>query len=233
MPGAREDVSRVVGSLSADHGLSAMLVLLVLLIVVIQPLGELGVVGRVLATLYFSLTLISGVWTVAGTRRGAAAVGALVAAGVLVRGMRLWHGNDSFLLSSALVSCVFCIVVAAVVLAQVFRAGPITFHRIRGAVAAYLLFGLAWAFAYEAVAIERPDAFVMPSRYATSGDEVISHFVYFSFVTLTTVGYGEMTAIHPVARSLVILEALAGQLFPAILLARLVSLQTSRHDGGT
>ena len=209
-----------------------MLALLVLLILIVQPLGELGVVGRVLTTIYFSVTLISGVWTVAGTRRGVVAVGALVLAGLLVRAMQLWRGNDSFLVSSALVSCVFCVVVAAVVLAQVFRAGPITFHRIRGAVAAYLLLGLAWAFAYEAVTIERPGAFTMPTRYVTSGDEPISHFVYFSFVTLTTVGYGDVTAIHPLARSLVIIEALLGQLFPAILLARLVSLQTSPRDDG-
>ena len=48
---------------------------------------------------------------------------------------------------------------------------------------------------------------------------------YFSFVTLTTVGYGDIIAVHPLARMLVILEALVGQLFPAILLAWLVSMQ--------
>jgi hypothetical protein len=230
MPDEHADAPPIVGAASADLGLSVMLALLVLLILVVQPLGELGLVGRVLTTLYFSATLISGVWTVAGTRRGVVAVGALVVAGLLVRAIQLWRGTDSFLLSSALVSCLFCIVVAAVVLAQVFRGGPITFHRIRGAVAAYLLLGLAWAFAYEAVTIERPGAFTMPNKYVTSGDETVSHFVYFSFVTLTTVGYGDVTAVHPIARSLVIIEALAGQLFPAILLARLVSLQTSHRE---
>ena len=49
--------------------------------------------------------------------------------------------------------------------------------------------------------------------------------MYFSFVTLTTVGYGDITAVHPVARSLATAEALVGQLFPAILLARLVSME--------
>ena len=51
-------------------------------------------------------------------------------------------------------------------------------------------------------------------------------FVYFSFVTLTTVGYGDVTPVHPLARSLAVAEALTGQLYPAILLARLVSLAT-------
>ena len=49
--------------------------------------------------------------------------------------------------------------------------------------------------------------------------------MYFSFVTLTTVGYGDITAVHPVARSLAMAEALTGQLFPAMLLARLVSME--------
>ena len=54
-----------------------------------------------------------------------------------------------------------------------------------------------------------------------------SSFVYFSFVTLTTVGYGDMTPVHPATRSLAIAEALIGQLYPAILLARLVSLAST------
>ena len=56
---------------------------------------------------------------------------------------------------------------------------------------------------------------------------------YFSFVTLTTVGYGDITPVSPVARSLCVAEALVGQLYPAILIGRLVSLQiSSRQDSG-
>ena len=54
---------------------------------------------------------------------------------------------------------------------------------------------------------------------------------YFSFVTLTTLGYGDTVPVHPVARSLAIAEALVGQLYPAILIGRLVSLQISARDG--
>jgi hypothetical protein len=210
---------------TADRGLSAMLVLLVILIFVVQPLGEIGVAGRAVTTLVFSLMLISSVWAVAGTRRSAVVVGVVVTATLLVRWLRLWLGSGSLVFPSALVSLVFCVVVALVVLAQVFRAGRITVHHVQGAVAAYLLLGMAWAFAYELVVFEWPAAFVMPAVDATTSRELISHFVYFSFVTLTTVGYGDVTAIHPFARSLVTIEALVGQLFPAILLARLVSME--------
>jgi hypothetical protein len=55
-------------------------------------------------------------------------------------------------------------------------------------------------------------------------------FTYFSFVTLTTVGYGDITALHPIARMFVIFEALFGQLYPATLLARLVSLEVMHRQ---
>jgi voltage-gated potassium channel Kch len=58
-----------------------------------------------------------------------------------------------------------------------------------------------------------------------------SRLVYFSFVTLTTVGYGDMLAVHPAARSLAMLEALTGQLFPAVLIARLVSMEVVHREG--
>ena len=56
--------------------------------------------------------------------------------------------------------------------------------------------------------------------------------LYYSFVTLTTVGYGDITPVHPMARSLAMAEALVGQLYPAILIARLVSLQIMSKKNG-
>jgi len=211
---------------STDRSLTVLLLLLGLVIFVIQPLGELGVAGRLLISLFFSLILISGVGAVAKSARTTALVGGLVLTSLAVRWLRLWLGGGSLVVSDALFSSLFCAILAVVVLAQVFREGPITSHRIQGAVAVYLLLGLAWAFAYELIALRWPHAFVPPSSASAnpSGD-LTSRFVYFSFVTLTTVGYGDISAVHPVARSLVTIEALTGQLFPAILLARLVAME--------
>jgi hypothetical protein len=110
---------------------------------------------------------------------------------------------------------------AVVVLAQTFRAGPVSVYRVEGAVAAYLLLGLAWAAAYVLVAALEPGAF------ATARPEPPNSrtFVYFSFVTLTTVGYGDVTPVHHAARSLALVEALVGQLYPATLIARIVTLR--------
>ena len=53
----------------------------------------------------------------------------------------------------------------------------------------------------------------------------VSDWVYFSFVTLSTVGYGDITPVHPIARTLAMAEALAGQLYLAVLIARLVAME--------
>ena len=214
------------GFWSTDRSLSLLVLSLVLLIFIAQPLQQIGVFGRLLITLFFSFLLIAGVGVVAKSARTTAVVGGLVLTSLAVRCLRLWLGGGSLVVPDALFSSLFCAVLAAVVLAQVLREGPITFYRIEGAVAFYLLLGLAWAFAYELVELRWPNAFVPPSSATTnSNDDPTARFVYFSFVTLTTVGYGDITAVHPFARSLVTLEALIGQLFPAILLARLVSLE--------
>jgi len=130
--------------------------------------------------------------------------------------------------ATAAAALVTVVAMTFVVLGQAFRAGPVNVHRIQGAVAAYLLLGLAWALAYEVVALVAPGALAA----AGPAEAARGRFIYFSFVTLTTVGYGDVTPVHPVARSLALAEALTGQLYPAILLARLVSLATGSGPEG-
>ncbi|MGE5445893.1 MAG: potassium channel family protein, partial [Ignavibacteriales bacterium] len=121
---------------------------------------------------------------------------------------------------------VFLGMLSAVVIHQVFREGPITMQRIIGAVVVYLLLGLMWAFAYKLVELQRPGSFNSASLSAVEHDfDPKTRLIYFSFTTLTSVGYGDITPVHPISRSLTMLESLIGQLFPVILIARLVSME--------
>jgi len=211
---------------STDRSLTGLLLFLCVVIFVITPLGDLGVTGSMLMSVFLTLLVVSGVGAVAKHRLTTTLVGGLAFASLLVHWMRFLIFGGWLALPDALLSSVLCIILAGAVLAQVFREGPITSQRVQGAVAVYLLLGLAWAFAYEALALQWPHAFALPAAAALGTDEDLrARFVYFSFVTLTTVGYGDITAVHPVARSFVTAEALVGQLFPAILLARLVSME--------
>jgi hypothetical protein len=122
-------------------------------------------------------------------------------------------------------SLIYLAILLALVIAQVFRDGPVTAHRIRGAILIYLLLAVMWAFTYQVVALTIPQAFRLPEGLtAGDPDALRRELTYFSVVTLTTTGYGDITAVHPVARTLVMLEVLVGQLYPAIVLAWLVSL---------
>jgi hypothetical protein len=101
-----------------------------------------------------------------------------------------------------------------------------------GAVAGYLLLSIVFAIAYNLVEYLHPGSFQMPSAPARSAGRLNQAFYYFSVVTLTTAGFGDITAVNPFARTLVMMEALIGQLYPAILIARLVSLHAETKRQG-
>jgi len=213
---------RVVATLTrfwaADQGLSIFLALLLIVVFVLPPFQSAGS-GRSLAgDVVYALLLVSGLRALAD-RRAARAFLMPLAAITLAVELASWLLPVPAPLvqgTSLLALLLFLIVV----LAQTLRTGPITFHRIQGAVAAYLLLGIIWAYADSLVALLRPGAF---SGAISPGDGPRAWF-YFSFVTLTTVGYGDVLPVHPAARSLAILEAVTGPLYLAILVARLVSV---------
>jgi hypothetical protein len=206
-----------------DRGLSVFLGLLVVVLFILPPLVEPEGSGRGLVIdVGLSVLLLAGVATLSTHPAVRVPLFVLVVGALAVR----WGPFSAP--ATAVGALVTVMAMAFVVLVQTFRAGPVNVHRIQGAVAAYLLLGLAWALAYETVALLAAGAF---SGAGLAGPDR-QRFVYFSFVTLTTVGYGDVTPVHPVARSLAVAEALTGQLYPAILLARLVSLATGSEPAG-
>ncbi len=105
-----------------------------------------------------------------------------------------------------------------------FRTGPVTLYRIEGAVTIYLLVAYSWARAYQLVALSDATAFnflTAPLR----PQNLRFRLLYLSITTLTTVSYGDMVPLSPIARSLAAFEGVIGQLFPALLLARLVAME--------
>jgi voltage-gated potassium channel Kch len=121
-----------------------------------------------------------------------------------------------------------------IVARTVYAPGQITYHRVVGATMLYLTIGVLFAALYAFLSTLTPDAFrgLATSPHVSLHTEV----VYFSFVTLTTVGYGDIIPLDPLIRSLSNLEAIIGQLYPATVIARLVSLQqrfgaSAKKDG--
>jgi hypothetical protein len=204
-----------------DRGLSIFLFLLLALIFIVPAAGLTGHVGRAVIDVVFTLLMLAGVAAISSQKTAAIVVSGVAVAGLGIRWIGLAVPTSSMELAIALSTVASLATLAYVVLAQVFRAGPVNRHRIMGAIAVYLLLGLAWGEAYEALWLVNAGSFSL----GPSATVVPHHWMYFSFVTLTTVGYGDITPVSALARSLAILEALTGQLYPAILLARLVALE--------
>lgn len=215
---------------ASDSSLSALLGLLMVLIFFIHPMIALGYDLAPIASLTFTLVLLSGVMAVPKRRSGRIALGALSLLAVTVHLTRYMEVGPGWESADAVATFIACGLLAAVVFVQVFRPGPITFHRIQGALAGYLLIAIMFASAYAWIDLHNLGAFTGDA--ALNRDQRASRLAYFSLVTLTTVGYGDMTPVHQAARSLAMLEALTGQLYPAILIARLVTLHTQHHENG-
>ena len=116
---------------------------------------------------------------------------------------------------------------SVLVLFRTLSPGPITRRRIEGAIATYLLIAMTFALSFELLELWHPGSL----RFAEGEPEVLKHAVgYFSMVTLTTVGYGDVTPVTPLARRLAMFEALIGQLYPAIIIGWMVSAMKWRED---
>jgi hypothetical protein len=114
---------------------------------------------------------------------------------------------------------------AFVILNYVVRSGRVTADKIFAAICAYLLIGYAWAFAYALLDEFNPGAFASPTEVARN--DYIGRVIqmrYFSYITLATVGYGDIVPRSTGARTMAILEAILGQFYLVALIGRLVGL---------
>jgi voltage-gated potassium channel Kch len=216
-----------------DRGLSTLLFILFLLFF-ISPFIESWLADFLVST-FLTLLLVSGIANV--TSKKIFLYSAYLVAGTALVFNILHQVNPSPEINVwwHLSAIAYFFLLIYVMLRQVFRAGPVNSHRVRGAIAVYLLIGLTWAFIYQLIALMIPDAFVFPASMTAhpGNQEIQSTLTYFSFVTMTTLGYGDVVPVSPLARVFVIFEALIGQLYPATLLARLVSLEIMSHQGGS
>ncbi len=111
------------------------------------------------------------------------------------------------------------------ILQIVVRSTEVTKETIFAAIVAYLLIALMWAFLYMTLELVIPGSFTRPGGSIRAE---MMHFEYFSFVTITTLGYGDITPLTNRASALVLLEALVGQIYLVVLVAWLVGMHVSR-----
>ena len=207
----------------SQANLSLFLGLLVVSVFVLPALIAKPTTIKLASDLVGSVMLIAGV-AIAWGRRSLLVAGIAVGIPTLViRWLTFLLPGHLSPVWNELCTVAATLVIGYIVLAQVFREGPINFVRVQGAVAAYLLLGVAYAHAYQI------NEYFNPSAVTSTGGPMTTlvDWIYYSFCTLSTLGYGDIIPTSRSSRMLAIGEAISGQLFLAILIARLVGMAVS------
>ena len=193
-----------------------------LLLLLLVPLLHSGGV-ETSAALEGALTslLLVGAWGLRTIPRWFFVALGLATVNLVAIALFLWSGDLlwSFLSVASLLA--FCVLSAIVAIRFILAHSTIDMNHLIGALSVYLLLGVIWALLFELLRLFDADALLnvagAPGQPGASGE-----LLYFSYVTLTTVGYGDVSPSSPLARSLAVLEAVVGQLFLAVLIASLI-----------
>jgi hypothetical protein len=207
-----------------EPGLSALLVIEATLLFVVTPFTGVGLLPSFVPPAVYMLFVLA---TLVVTSRSHLAAGIVLISVILSTVGIIIHSDYPSVFTEWLSAGGRLVAISAlsVVIAKaVFGPGRVTIHRVQGAIVLYFNFGLFFFTLYQLVNVLVDNAFSgLPPTGAEHGSGAA--LLYFSFSTLTTAGFGDIKPIYPIARNLANLEAVIGALFPATLLARLVSLE--------
>src|ERR1700759_1979008 len=208
--------------------LTGLTILMLIMLFVVAPLQALGIFAFQVFELVLAIMLVAGVFVISGSRKAVAAM--LIALAMIVTGAVLRIRSPSILDLNLFAGAwlIVGVTLAWAVARSIFAPGRVTYHRVVGALLLYLTIAIIFAAFFTFLGTLDPKAFVGLS--IQDSPKLATQLIYFSFTTLTTTGYGDVSPVHPIARSLCNLEAIFGQLYPATLVARLVTLQLAHQE---
>jgi hypothetical protein len=212
----------------ADPLLTVLTILLMIMMFVVAPLQALGLFAFQISEFVLALLLVGGIFLISGSP--VAVLAMLVALGMITIGAVLRLRSPS-IIDLNLFAGSWLIVggtMAWAVARAIFAPGRVTYHRVIGAVLLYLTVAIIFSALYTFIGSLVPTAF--SGMKVEDTPALASQLIYFSFATMTTTGYGDVSPLHPFARSLCNIQAIFGQLYPATLLARLVTLEIAHRD---
>jgi len=174
----------------------------------------------------FTGLLVIGLWSFHRSRRGFIIGIILATASAISALVNAFVPGDLLVLGTMLILIAFCAMSLSIALRQVLLTEDIDLNRLVGAVCAYLLMGFMFGLIHILV------AWLLPGSYKGIGPPVVEdqgvQYIYYSFVTLTTLGYGDVTPVRPLAEAVAYIEAVIGVFYIAILVGTLIGLMLSR-----
>jgi hypothetical protein len=212
-----------------QHNFFYLLAGLLFLLIAVPLFRDLAGTGYPLVSeLAFSVFLIIGIWSLPGTRNWFLLGIVLVTLGIGSNILALAGTGIFFSYLSLCSYIIFLMLTISLAIRQVVRSGPINANRVIGVICIYLLLGLIWSLFYVLINMFIPDSFNI--QIGGSPFEQAQSFLYYSFVTLTTLGYGDISPLGETARAMSTIEAILGQFYIAILVAGAVATFIARKN---
>ncbi|TNG02628.1 MAG: hypothetical protein EP297_00945 [Gammaproteobacteria bacterium] len=206
--------------------LLASLLLLLIASPIVYDLG--GTHSAMITDLGFSVVIILAVWSLHGSRFWFTVGIVMAVAGLLFDILHVVQGWSGFVLLAILCNLTFLTLTIVIAFRQLVRAHDIDMNTIMGAVCIYLLIGVIWSLLFAITEIAIPGSFEGIGDLADVAAGKGQALLYYSFVTLTTLGYGDILPVSATARGLAYTEAILGQFYIAVLVAGLVSILASK-----
>ncbi|MBT8129445.1 MAG: hypothetical protein KJP10_05595 [Gammaproteobacteria bacterium] len=206
-----------------------------LLLSFVSPLFSSTPFASTVLDITISIVFITAIYVISSTRKHfIIGMILMVPTLILTWGVKIYQ-QETLEFIALFGSVFFFCYIAWLILVDIFRTRMVTFDIIAAGISVYLFFGNICGFIYAIISRLDPDAFSIPEVTASYvGDSIgnVSSAMYFSFVTLTTLGYGDITPINDFARSLAYLEAAMGQIYLTVLIASLVGIHISTSNRG-
>jgi voltage-gated potassium channel len=205
------------------------LLLLILAVAISQEVGVKVETRRLFLEPALCLMLLMGIWSLGAEKKWLLVGGVILAiSGIVSTTINLFLDIPELLLVNIGVMFVFTLASTWIASRHLLLSGAIDLNKIIGAICTYLLLGLNWALSYLFINFAIPESF----HGLTSTDlrTQFAELLYYSFVTITTLGYGDLTPVRPLARTLAYLEAIVGQFYVAVLVAWLVGMYLSEKN---
>jgi hypothetical protein len=212
-----------------ESGLSGMLILLFIMHFILIPILGSYSFFLVVLNIFWMLFLMAGIFSLAKSSKQAILISIVPFLFIVFGWISAFNPTPFTVLTDLILSIVTFLLLIILVLLKVFEPGPITLHRVIGSIVVYMLmanlFAIVYLFFYQYI-----NGSFQVSLPPFESNSLAANFMYFSYITITTTGFGEIVPLHPIARSLVQVEAIIGVLYPVILIGSLVSDANETHQ---
>jgi hypothetical protein len=205
-----------------ESGLSGMFVLLFIMHFVLIPIFGSYSSFMVIINIFWMLFLIAGIISLSKSKKHKVIFIIILIAFLLFRWISVFVETPFVHLGDIIFTVLTFGLLIYLVLVKVFEPGPITEYRVIGSIVVYMILANLWSVIYLFIYEHIPGAFQITLPPFES-NTLQANFLYFSYITITTTGYGDIFPLHPFARAMVQIEAIIGVLYPVILIGRLVS----------